>query len=94
MKWLSLSLALVFLSSFCFALPASQSDGSVVLSPAQASSISSALEQAKEALKKSSEEIKKQSRQLTGLWIFSGALLAVDLGITVALVIHEIKEAK
>ena len=82
-KRLSIFLGLILLfGQFSFALPAPAPDSSVVLSQAEADSVYSALEQAKEALRKPSEEIKKQSRQLTTLSIFCGGLVVIDLGVT------------
>jgi hypothetical protein len=80
----ALALFLVLsLSAPVFSSPASPQAGSVVLSPAEAASISSALEKSEAALKASSELIKTQSRQIVTLSIFCGVLaiaLAADGG--------------
>jgi len=59
---------------------AGSSADSVVLSPAEASQISSALDQSKAALQASSEQIKAQLTQILQLKICCGALVAIDAG--------------
>lgn len=97
MRWLSifLALGLLFAPSLAWSLPDSPSQGqssSVVLSQAEAAQIQVAMEQAQEALKKSNEEIANQSKLLTKLWLFSGALAAGVIIEAVANIIHAIKE--
>lgn len=85
---LLLSLTLLFggiLSSFASPSP---SDSSVVLSPAEAASIRSALEKSEAALQASNKEIEMQSTQIKLLWIFSGVMVGIDLG-AVALGLYE-----
>ena len=77
---LLLSLTLLFGGiSSSFASP-SPSDSSVVLSPAEAASIRSALEKSEAALQASNKEIETQSTQIKLLWIFSGVMVGIDLG--------------
>jgi hypothetical protein len=77
---LILSLTLLFGGiSSSFASP-SPSDSSVVLSPAEAASIRSALEKSEAALQASNKEIETQSRQITMLWISCGVMVGIDLG--------------
>ena len=85
---LLLSLTLLFGGiSSSFASP-SPSDSSVVLSPAEAASIRSALEKSEAALQASNKEIEMQSTQIKLLWIFSGVMVGIDLG-AVALGLYE-----
>jgi hypothetical protein len=79
---LTLLVCLVLSVSLAYALPSPSPASSVVLSSGEVSSISSALEQAREALERSSKEIKTQSRQLKALWILCGVLVAVDVAAT------------
>lgn len=56
--------------------PSSAPSGSVTLSAEEYAAIEAAILQAQEALQKSNDQIAMQSRTLTMLWIFSGALAA------------------
>jgi hypothetical protein len=81
-KLLSLGLVFGLLSAQCWASPlpasaSSPSSGSVTLSAEEYAQVEQAIIQAQEALKASNEKIQAQSRLLTTLWLFSGALVLV-----------------
>ena len=73
------------LGSYCFALPASSSEPSVVLSTEQVLATVRALQTSQEALERSSDLIKQQSRTIRLLSICSCTLLVTDLAVTAVL---------
>ena len=85
-----LALGLLLGQFSAYSAPSPSSPG-VYLSQAEYDQIVAEVESAKESLKKSNELIAKQSKDLTTLWIFSGALATALVLEGIAAIITAVK---